>query len=94
MIEEGRQKSIPRELRICKSCDLGCVEDEYHFVIICPAYNNLRKKFIPNKFLKFTSISICRKLMASRDPETNKGLALYIKSSHDVAQDFPHLNML
>ena len=50
MIEEGRQKGIPRELRICKSCDLGCVEDEYHFLIICLAYENLRKKFIPNKF--------------------------------------------
>ena len=50
MIEEGRQKGIPSDVRICKSCDLGCVEDEYHFVIICPAYENLRKKFIPNRF--------------------------------------------
>ena len=93
MIEEGRQKAIPRELRICKSCDLGCVEDEYHFVIICPAYKNLRKKFIPKKFLKFTSILIFKNLTASRDLETNKGLALYI-SSHEVVQDFPHLNVL
>ena len=77
MIEEGRQKGIPREPRICKSCDLGCVEDEYHFVIICPAYKNLRKMFIPNKFFKFTSILIFKNLMASRDPETNKGLAQY-----------------
>ena len=87
MIEKGRQKGIPRELRICKSCDLGCVEDEYHFVIICPAYENLRKKFIQNKFLKFTSILIFRKLMTSGDPEKNKG-------SHEVVQDFPHLNVL
>ena len=50
MIEKGRQKGIPRELRICKSCDLGCVEDEYHFVIICPAYENLRKKFTQTNF--------------------------------------------
>ena len=56
MMEEGRQKGIQRELRPGKSCDLGCVEDEYQFVIICPAYENLRKKFIPNKFLKFTSM--------------------------------------
>ena len=45
MIEKGRQKGIPRELsqtEVCKSCDLGCVEDEYHFVIIFPAYENLR----------------------------------------------------
>ena len=88
MIEEGRQKGIPRELRICKSCDLGCVEDEYHFVIICPAYKNLRKKFIPNKFLKFTSILIFKNLMASRDPETNKGLALYIKVAIKLRKTF------
>ena len=88
MIDEGRQKGIPRELRICKSCDLGCVEDEYHFVIISPAYVNLRKKFIPNKFLKFTSILIFRKLMASRDPETNKDLALYIKVAMKLRKTF------
>ena len=88
MIEEGRQKGIPRELRMCKSCDLGCVEDEYHFVIICPAYKNLRKKFIPNKFLKFTSILIFKNLMASRDPETNKGLALYIKVAMKLRKTF------
>ena len=70
MIEEGRQKGIPRELRIFKSCDLGCVEDEYLLVIICPAYENLRKKLTHNKFLKFTSILIFRRLMTSRDPET------------------------
>ena len=50
MTEEGRQKGIPRELRICKSCDLGCVEDEYHFVIICPAYENLRKSLYQTNF--------------------------------------------
>ena len=33
MIEEGKQEGITRELRICKSCDLGCVEDEYHFLL-------------------------------------------------------------
>ena len=79
MIGEGRQKGIPRELRLCKSCDLGCVEDEYHLVIICPAYENLREKFIPNKFFKFTSVLVFRKQMVSEDLETNKGMALYIK---------------
>ena len=79
MMEQGRQKGIPREPRLCKSCDLGCVKDEYHFVIICPSHEKLRKKFIPNNFLKFTSILIFRKAMASRYPEINKSLALYIK---------------
>ena len=36
------------------------------------------EKFIQNKFLKFSSILIFRKLMTSGDPETNKGLALKV----------------
>ena len=50
MIEEGRQKGIPKELRLHKNCNLECVEDEYHVAVIFPAYENLRKKFIPKKF--------------------------------------------
>ena len=75
-------------MRICKSYDLGCVKDEYHFVIICPTYENLKKKFIPNKFSKFTSILIFGKLMSSRDPETNKGLALHKKVATKLRKTF------
>ena len=88
MKEEGRQKGIPRALTLYKSCDLGFVEDEYHFVIICPAYENLKEKFMPNKFLKFTSILIFRKLMASRDRETHRRLTLYIKVAMKLRKTF------
>ena len=27
---------------MCVLCDLGVVEDEFHFVFHCPLYNNLR----------------------------------------------------
>ena len=35
-------KSIPPEQRICKICDLSSVEDEFHCLIICPEFSNLR----------------------------------------------------
>ena len=35
-------KSIPPEQRICKICDLRSVEDEFHFLMICPKFSNLR----------------------------------------------------
>ena len=31
MIEKGRHHGMLREDRICKQCDIGCVEDEFHF---------------------------------------------------------------
>ena len=36
MIEKGRHHGVLREDRICKQCDIGCVEDEFHFLLVCP----------------------------------------------------------
>ena len=41
-IETGRYKNVPLEHRICPMCKFD-VEDEYHFMLKCPAYNNLEK---------------------------------------------------
>ena len=41
-IEIGRHKNIPRQDRLCKVCDLGVVEDESHFLIVCPVYSDIR----------------------------------------------------
>ena len=42
-IETGRHRGIERTDRKCVLCDLNDIEDEYHFVCICPIYNNLRR---------------------------------------------------
>ena len=39
LIEEGRFSSIPKENRICKLSNLNEIEDEFHFVLICPHYH-------------------------------------------------------
>jgi hypothetical protein len=41
-IEKGRFEGIHRTLRYCKMCDLKIVEDEKHFVLQCPLYDQLR----------------------------------------------------
>ena len=44
-IERGRYTipKTPVELRLCKQCDQGVVEDEIHFVIACKKYKLLRE---------------------------------------------------
>ena len=44
MVEEGRYRGIERNMRKCYLCSMNAVEDEYHFLLICPAYTDLRKK--------------------------------------------------
>ena len=54
-IELGRH-SVPYidpAERICKNCDLGDVEDEFHFMIKCPLYNRLRQVLYEKITCKF-----------------------------------------
>jgi hypothetical protein len=47
-IELGRQVKpvkAPVQQRYCKLCNLGAVEDEDHFLLVCPAYQNVRERF-------------------------------------------------
>ncbi len=43
-LETGRYKAIARENRICTLCNTG-VEDQIHFALKCPTYNEIRNDF-------------------------------------------------
>ena len=47
MVETGRHNEMNYETRICKLCSLSKVEDEFHFIMECPFYCNLRRKYLP-----------------------------------------------
>ena len=47
-IEQGRYRRIERENRVCSFCNL--VEDEYHFILVCPLYNDLRSQYIKSYY--------------------------------------------
>jgi hypothetical protein len=48
-IETGRYRGEAVDDRICTMCSLDCIEDEYHFLLHCTDYFNLKSEF-------FTSI--------------------------------------
>ena len=50
-IEIGRHRNIVRADRKCIICNLNDIEDEYHFTLICPIYNDLRKDYLQKYFL-------------------------------------------
>ena len=49
-VETGRHRQIPRQDRTCILCNIDDVEDEYHFILICPFYNTIRNTHIPRYF--------------------------------------------
>ena len=44
-IELDRHKKISRDKKFCMTC-ISTIEDEYHFILVCPVYNELRSKYL------------------------------------------------
>lgn len=49
-LELGRYKNIPRHMRLCECCNMACIENEYHFVLVCPAYRTVRQEHLPKYY--------------------------------------------
>ena len=49
-IETGRYTGIARNERKCILCSLNVLKDEFHFVLQCTKYNDLRKKYIKKNY--------------------------------------------
>ena len=63
-IEIGRRNKVERQMRFCKFCEKRgeyLIEDEYHFLMLCSLYENLRKKHIPKSFILYPSGDNCKK---------------------------------
>lgn len=46
-IEKGRAIGIPRDERTCTKCELNDIGDEFHYVLICPFFKEIRMKLLP-----------------------------------------------
>ena len=75
-IETGRweRPPVPREMRQCEICHQG-VEDEFHFVCVCPAYVHIRKKYIKQYHWKRPSMFKLVQLFNTENRKAFNGLA-------------------
>ena len=55
-IEIDRHNKIDRQDRTCISCNSNDIEDEFHFVLVCPDYINLRNDYIPKYYSNRPSV--------------------------------------
>ena len=80
LIEEGRHRGIDVIDRRCKFCNMNCVENEIHFLLVCPLYKSLRCKYIPiTEHLGFyQSENNFIKIMSSENEKVIQNLALFV----------------
>ena len=77
-IETGRYDNIPQEQRLCNSCNMEKVEDEFHFLLVCPKYRDLRCKYFKRYFCHWPTIHKFETLMSSTSNEVLNSIAKYI----------------
>ena len=79
LIEIGRHKGLAVEERKCEMCTLRLIEDEIHFLITCPAYDNLRTTLLALSNVDcLPAILQFSKIMSSTDPIIMHALAKFI----------------
>jgi hypothetical protein len=71
MIGKGRQIGIDRNQIFCFCCE-DQIENEFHFILVCPTYTHLRENYIHNKYYnnptleKSSCINVIQKRTDSR----------------------------
>ena len=92
-IETGRYSKKAVDQRLCKLCnESGCVEDEFHFLMICKTYQQQRDEFFTkiNTFtVPFETLSREEQfifLLSTNDTEILTLLMLFIERCLQIRQ--------
>ena len=79
-IETGRYTNTPENLRLCRSCNSGSIENELHFIFQCDAYNVIREQYqLINSSVPANHIDQFQSIFS--DYRRTKSLANYIKNA-------------
>ena len=77
-IERGRYRNIERNQRLCIFCEDNVVEDEFHFLLCCEKYKDLRKLYIPAKYFNYPTRHKFIILMANENKTLIKSVATFL----------------
>ena len=82
-IQTGRysRNRIVRNERYCLCCDTTDIEDEYHFILICSCYSDLRMKYIRKHFYERPSVIKFLDLVQSNNKKELTNLSIFVKKA-------------
>ena len=83
-IETGRHTGVPRNERKCTFCRSDEIEDEYHFIISCSFYNEIRKVYIPKYYISRPSMFKFIELLNCSSVKILKNLAIYVIKALEI----------
>ena len=93
MIEKGRQLGIDRNYRYCPFClqkNITVVEDEFHFFYDCSTYDNLRKLYFKQAWLRNKNIDTFYRIISTEKEEEIVRVANFLLQAFKCRNDLIH----
>ena len=85
-IERGRFENIARTERVCALCNSNLVENEYHFLLVCPLYRELRKQYLKPYFCRWPTLNKFDALMSNTNRKSLLNVAKFIYYAMNLRQ--------
>ncbi len=84
-IEAGRWNRTPIDNRRCSLC--ACLEDEYHFILECTMYTDIRKTYIRSYFYRRPNMVKFIQLIQSENSSIVRNLGVYIFKAFQIRNE-------
>jgi hypothetical protein len=86
-IETGRFRNVKVEERLCEICKNNFVEDEVHFICVCPSYDDQRQVLFNSiDYEHFNTMSIENKFVYLMEFESNK-VGIYMEKAWEIRKN-------
>ena len=79
-IEIGRcnYNRVERQNRVCRVCNMGMIKDEYHFLLVCPSFSDIRRQCLPSYYSRWPSVTKFKKIMTESQSSVVKRLDKFV----------------
>ena len=89
-IQRGRYHTIDSENRICEICNLKAIENEYHFVLVCPLYRDIRTQYLTSFYCSWPTLNKFKTLLSKQNKKVTTNLSKYIYHAMNLRNLFEH----
>ena len=86
-VNTGRMNDVPRNNRLCTFCNKGQIEDEFHFLLVCPIYSEFRSLYIPKFFFRYPSVNRFCLLLNTDSPTLLRNITLFVDKAMKTRRD-------
>ena len=83
-VEQGRFNETARAERTCRLCTLNQIEDEYHFILVCPLYSRARRLYIKMYYWSSPSMFKLVQLFSTHNRKELCNLGTFLRDANRV----------